>query len=191
METADKKKRFPRAAAIGVAHELCVALEPVTLRLSVAGSLRRGRADVGDVEILYVPQFEARRIDLFQEAPVDLAAERIEQLVAGGTLAKRQNARGSTSWGEKNRLAVHVASGIPVDLFAATEANWWNYLVCRTGPAEQNVAICKAAIARGWKWQPYGAGFTRLDGSSEVGMLSEREVFEFVGLPYLQPRQRR
>lgn len=44
-------------------------------------------------------------------------------------------------WGEKNKLAVHVRTGIPVDFFAATEANWWNYLVCRTGGEQNNIAI--------------------------------------------------
>ena len=83
----------------------------------------------------------------------------------------------------------HVPSGIPVDLFATTEACWFNYLVCRTGGADNNLAICFAAQRAGWKWTPYGPGFTR--GSGEVHLVrSEREVFEFVGLPYLEPEQR-
>lgn len=36
-------------------------------------------------------------------------------------------------YGSKNKLMRHRASGIPVDLFSATTANWFNYLVCRTG----------------------------------------------------------
>jgi DNA polymerase/3'-5' exonuclease PolX len=89
----------------------------------------------------------------------------------------------------------HVASGIPVDLFATTEACWHNYLVCRTGPAESNIRIAAAAKARGWKWNPYGEGFSRggpLAGPEEARALrSEREVFEFVGLPYTEPEERR
>ena len=37
------------------------------------------------------------------------------------------------------------ASGIPVDFFATTEEAWFNYLVCRTGPAELNTRIASAA----------------------------------------------
>ncbi len=83
-------------------------------------------------------------------------------------------------WGEKNKLAVHVASGVPVDLFAATEANWFNYLVCRTGPGESNIAIASAAKAMGWQWHPYGTGFSRPVGLGTEGraVASEREVFE-------------
>lgn len=157
------KIRYPRAAALDVARELVAALRPVTLRLVVAGSLRRMKAEVGDVEILFVPRVEPRKLDLFHVGPVDLAEEMLEGLVRSGVLSKRLSSAGTTSWGAKNRLAVHVASGIPVDLFTATEGNWWNYLVCRTGPAELNKRIASAAIARGWKWNPYGAGFTNAE----------------------------
>jgi len=191
MKTVAKKKRYPREAAIAVARELVGQLAPVTERLVVAGSLRRGKAEVGDVEILFIPRREERQVDLFNVGPIDLAEEKIAMVLRYGDLAKRRTARGSVTWGERNKLAVHCASGIPVDLFAATEANWWNYLVCRTGPAELNRRICSAAIARGWKWNPYGSGFTRPDGSSEVAMTSEQEVFEFVGLEYKPPHLRR
>lgn len=89
---------------------------------------------------------------------------------------------------QKNKLLRHVESGIPVDLFATTEASWWNYLVCRTGGAQTNVRICNAAIAKGWNWAPYGAGFKTREGL--VPVHSEREVFEAVGLKYLEPEER-
>lgn len=190
MPTDKTKIRYPRAAALDVARELCVALKPVTLRLVVAGSLRRMKAEVGDVEVLFVPKCEPRKLDLFHVGPVDLAAEMLEGLLRSGVLTKRVGKHGGTSWGEKNRLAVHVASGIPVDLFAATEANWWNYLVCRTGPAESNKRICMAAIAKGWKWNPYGQGFSNAQSGLTVAMESEEQVFKFVELPFLPPEKR-
>lgn len=95
-------------------------------------------------------------------------------------------------WGAQNKLARHVASGVPIDFFTTTAANFWNYLVCRTGGARTNVAICNAAIKKGWKWNPYGEGFSRAAGlGREVhAVASEREVFEFVGLDYLEPGDR-
>ena len=187
-----KTKRYRREVAMHVADELCNALRPVCVRLCVAGSLRRGKAEVGDVEILYVGRTEERQIDLIQLVQVDLAAERLERLLAGGVLARRRNVLGAVlAWGKKNRLAVHLATGVPVDLFAATEENWWNYLACRTGPAESNRRIAVAAIKKGWKWNPYGSGFSRGDPLAgepqSVAVTSEAEVFEFVGLPYLEP----
>jgi DNA polymerase/3'-5' exonuclease PolX len=79
-----------------------------------------------------------------------------------------------------------------VDLFTATRENFFNYLVCRTGGEESNIRVASAAIARGWKWNPYGNGFSRVVGlgSEHHDVTSEREVFEFVGLPYLEPWKR-
>ena len=189
-----EKKRWPRAAALDVARELCAALKPNCLRLIVAGSLRRMKAAVGDVEILYIPRFEDRQFDMFTVAPVNLAEETISAWLGSGVLSKRASKTGSFAWGAKNKLAVH-RGGIPVDLFAATEDNWWNYLVCRTGPADSNTRICMAAQERGWKWNPYGAGFSRggpLAGEPDhYAVTSEEDVFRFVGLPYAQPGDRK
>jgi DNA polymerase/3'-5' exonuclease PolX len=110
-------------------------------------------------------------------------------LLQSGRLAKRTNVNGSEMWGHKNKLAVHVASGIPVDLFSARLGNWFNYLVCRTGGAESNMRIASAAQAKGWKWNPYGVGFTNETGS-DVFVNSERDAFELVGLKYLEPWER-
>jgi DNA polymerase/3'-5' exonuclease PolX len=175
------KTRWPRAAAVQVARELCDALRPVTDRLIVAGSLRRRKSEVGDVEIIFVPHFENRQLDMFSTAPMNLAEERLAALLTDGTLSKRPSATGGFAWGPKNKLALH-RSGIPVDLFTATEANWWNYLVCRTGPADSNTAICMAARERGYKWNPYGEGFTRQSDGEIIPVDSEAAVFRFVGL---------
>jgi DNA polymerase/3'-5' exonuclease PolX len=183
------KPRWEWDDAAAAARELCRALKPVTTRLCIAGSLRRRSPLVGDVEILYIPATEARKVDLFHVEPVDLAAEELELMVRQGILAKRLSVTGSASWGPKNKLAVHVASGIPVDLFAASENNWWNYLVCRTGPAALNKRIATLAQKKGWKWHPYGEGFTGPAGQA-VAVTCEEEVFEFVGLPFMRPADR-
>lgn len=184
------KPRFDRELALRVAKEIGDELQPATSRLVVAGSLRRGKATVGDVEIVYIPKEELRPDpkDLFASIKVNRADEVIADLEASYTLVRRKNVNGSEMFGPKNKLMGHRSTGIPVDLFSADEANWWNYLVCRTGPAESNTRICMAAQARGWKWNPYGPGFSR--GEEMRPMHSEEEVFEFVGLPYLPPEER-
>lgn len=184
------KPRFPHATGMKVAAEICRALKPACERLIVAGSLRRHKPRIGDLEILYIAKTELRRdpFDMFGTITVDLAEETIATLEKSGILERRQNVKGSESYGPKNKLMRHCATGLPVDLFAATPLNWWNYLVCRTGPAESNMLICLAARARGWKWNPYGAGFSH-EGEIRP-MTSEAEVFEFVGLPYLKPESR-
>lgn len=185
------KTKFPRTQALAVAGELCRALKPACARLIVAGSLRRRKAEVGDVEILYIPRVEQRQDPqelLPKLVPVNLADEVLNGLLAAGVIAKRATKTGAEPWGPKNKLAVHVPSGIPVDLFTATEANWFNYLVCRTGSADNNLIICNAAIARGMKWNPYGEGFT-FNGKT-IPVTSEREAFTHVGLAYKEPWER-
>jgi DNA polymerase/3'-5' exonuclease PolX len=186
------KVKYPRADALKVARQMCVSLADVTERLIVAGSLRRRKLAVGDVEVLFIPKLVTQTVDFFTSTSVSAADLMLNDLVAKGILAKRKNVNGSEMWGPKNKLAVHVASGIPVDLFAATAENWFNYLVCRTGSAENNLAIASAAQAKGWKWNPYGSGFSRMSGlgSESHVVSSERDVFDFVGLPYKEPWER-
>jgi DNA polymerase/3'-5' exonuclease PolX len=181
--------KFPRAAAIEVARELCQVLRPVTERLIVAGSLRRRRAEVGDVEILFIPITGSEPDGFFDTRVVNLADRQLDQLLAGGRLEPRLSKLGSRTWGQENKLAVHKASGIPVDLFTTNALSWYNYLVCRTGSAENNVRIAAAAKAKGWQWHPYGSGFTDELKQARV-VQSEREVFEYAGLPYLEPWER-
>ena len=161
-----------------VAQELCRELTPNSERIIVAGSLRRRKTEVGDVEILFVPKMGkiADLLDLLgHPMVVNFAEAAIESLLLSGVLEKRRNANGVTAWGKANKLAVHQPSGIPVDLFTATLANWWNYLVCRTGGAENNVAICQGAIDRGWKWNPYGDGFSRGVDREETRAMQDRK----------------
>lgn len=188
-QTQPVKRRWPRAEAIAVARELCQVMQPVCTRLVVAGSLRRRKQDVGDVEILFVPLIQKRLVDLL-EADVNLAERAIANLLKEGKLTKRPSIAGWTSWGPQNKLAVHAASGIGVDLFATTEECWFNYLVCRTGSQESNERIASTAQRRGWKWNPTGVGFTKLENGEIFRVKSEEDVFRFVGLPYLKPEGR-
>jgi DNA polymerase/3'-5' exonuclease PolX len=190
------KPKFPRADALRAAKEICDSLKPVCERLIVAGSLRRRKEYVGDVEILFVPRFhpiaELAQAD-FLSSPSprfeNLAETAIERLVSTTTLIQRKNINGSVTWGPKNKYALHVSTGIPVDLFTATTDNWYNYLVCRTGSAENNARIASAALNKGWEWHPYDHGFTDQEGNW-VPVETEQDVFRHVGLPYLEPHER-
>lgn len=186
--------RHPRAAALAVAKELCDLLKPLCLpeRLIVAGSLRRRKETVKDVEIVYVSRTVDFMDSLFDTKKHPAVDTLLIELLGTGVLKMRRNVNGSTMWGEKNKLAVHAGSGISVDLFATTEEAWFNYSVCRTGGKDSNTAIASAAQEMGWKWNPYGPGFSRPSGlgTDERRMGSEREVFEFVKLPYREPWER-
>lgn len=176
---------------MAVAKEL-MDLQRLCERFIFAGSLRRRKQEVGDVEVLYIPKFTTVPDGLFDAKQVSVIDMALEEMLKEGIIAKRKNVNGSVMWGEKNKLAVHVKSGIPVDFFAATEENWFNYLVCRTGGAENNRQIAMAANNKGWTWNPYGTGFSQPYGEmhKHYVVASEQDVFEFVGLPYREPWER-
>lgn len=188
--TFPDKKRWPHAIALTVASSIVEMLEPHCERIIIAGSVRRQKPSCGDVEILYIPKIEDApdTMDMFRRIDLNLADQTILAMERAGILARRKNSKGSEMFGAKNKLMVHVETGIPVDLFTATEENWFNYLTCRTGPSESNIRICETAIKQGKKWHPYDVGFEK-DGEM-IRMNSEQEVFEFVGLPYKQPEDR-
>ena len=189
---ADSKIRYPREEALAVARSLCVMLDPWWVQVCIAGSLRCGKADVGDIELLYIPKIESRPDPdaLLGDILVNLVDQKLAALEDEEVLERRKNVNGAQTFGARNKFMRHRPSGIPVDIFATQKEAWWNYLVCRTGPAESNRRIATAALERGWKWNPYSVGFTRLSDGEVCAMTSEQEVFQFVGLPYLKPEER-
>lgn len=183
------RPKYRRAIALQVAGDLCRLLKALCERLIVAGSLRRGKQEVGDIEILYIPRCVEEPDGLFEKRTVSQVDALLTQLIAREQLTQRRTATDTITWGPKNKLAQHWPTGMPVDFFAADAGNWFNYLVCRTGSAENNIRIASTARARGWKWHPYGAGFTDERGRP-VPVTSEQDVFTLLDLPYLEPHQR-
>lgn len=191
------KVKHPAARALAVAERIVEALKPVCSRIEIAGSIRRQKPEVGDIEIVYIPKTTLVKDpqDLFGDRQISVNATDIiiKDLIDQGKLEKRTNVNGSETWGEWNKLAKAVKTGIPVDLFATTEVAWWSYLVCRTGSALMNTKIAAEAQRKGYQWHPNSYGFegVRPDRHGErIQVKSEREVFEFVGLPYLEPKDR-
>lgn len=186
-----QRKRFPLSEALDVARFIQAALENFCERIQIVGSIRRQKPDVGDIELLYIPKLVRAPDpnDMFGTIDLDLANQRIDYLLADGTLSKRPNINGVFAWGQQNKLAIHNASGIPVDLFATTPEKWFVALVIRTGGKETNLKLTTGAHRCGRKLHAYGSGFTDRDGN-ELQCRSEQDVFEFAGQPYLEPEDR-
>lgn len=171
-----EEKRWPLAEARAVALDLVALLTPYSERIIVAGSIRRGSPDVGDIEILAVPQ----QPGIFEFG--------CYKLLMDGVLAKRPDIRGRTTYGLKNKLLRHMASGIDVDIFTTPAENWGMALVVRTGPREWNIRMMAMLKARGGQGHAYG-GIALADGT-EVSCPTEKAVFEHLGWPYISPQGR-
>lgn len=183
------KSKFDRADVLKVAKQLCDCLTPFSERLIVAGSMRRRKLKVSDLELLYIPVFKTEKVDLISEAQVNQFDKMLDLLLREKILAKRKNVLGSEVWGEKNKLAIHVPTGMPVDFFSTTPECWHNYLVCRTGGSRNNTLIAEAYKRKGMQWNPYSPGFTDRDGTQKCND-SEAAVYVNCGLRYLHPHER-
>lgn len=188
------KQKFPRADAIAVAKEMVAALKSCCVedRLVIAGSLRRSKQTVGDVELLFISKIieVPDHNDLFGP-PLKLSTvdEALDLLLASGVIDTRPNKLGRTSWGDKNKLGIHVASGIPVDFFATNEECFYMALVIRTGTAEFNKRMILSAERRGLKTHAYGV-FENARTGEKIIPKNEREVLELAGLRWIEPHQR-
>jgi len=161
--------------AKGIGEKIKQLLEPACNRIEIAGSIRRRKPIVGDIELLVIP-----RAHYLDKLLYDLMMENI--------LAMRLNKRGSRVYGPKNKLMVHIPSGIGVDIFSTTEECWPVALVVRTGGKVTNQRIATAALRKGYRFHAYGLGFSTPRG--EIICRSEPEVFEAVNLPYKEPWER-
>jgi len=165
--------------AKAIAERIKTLLEPACERIEIAGSIRRQKPEVGDIELLCIPKYIAG---------IDQLDSEIGALAVQGILACRLNKLGRRVYGPKNKLLLHRETGIGVDIFSTTEECWPVAMVVRTGGKQTNIRICMAAQARGYKFHAYGSGFSTPHG--EIVCHSEQEVFEAVGLPYQCPEER-
>ncbi len=173
------------------AEEMVDCLSGYCERVMIAGSLRRKREEVNDIELLYVPKFTriTNPNDMFNTVEVDLASQFLDGLLKANLLAKRPNKNGVFAWGPKNKLGIHVPSGIAVDFFATDKEKWWVALVIRTGGKDTNLKLTTGAQRKGRSLNAYGYGVTNSDGSITAAT-SERHVFELCGVDYLEPEDR-
>ncbi|MDQ1372602.1 MAG: polymerase [Candidatus Thermoplasmatota archaeon] len=135
-------------------------------RISVAGSLRRGRDTIGDIDILVGDDDPGAVIDAFAAYP---AVEAV--LVKGPT-----------------KCSVRLDGGTQVDLRAVETKSYGAALQYFTGSKEHNVALRRIGVEMGLKLNEYGL-FERDSGRMVAGA-TEEEVYSALGLAYIPPEIR-
>ena len=176
------------AVADQIAAELVAELSPYTANIAVAGSIRRRRPEVRDIEIVAVPADPISRLDLFGNATVVSTTlhQLLEVLRSQGVI--RPDAE-VPRWGQKYRRFSY--RGATVDLFIVEQGNWGYQLVLRTGPAAWNVGLVTPA-SRGGLLPPgvTAAGGYLRRGGQPLQTPTEQDVFELLGLPWVAPEER-
>ena len=162
----EREQRFKIATAEDFAQTLCAYLQadPRIGRVVVAGSYRRRKETVGDLDILVTCSKGQAAVNHF------LAYDEIAKVVA----------KGST------RATVLLRSGLQVDLRVVPARSYGAALHYFTGSKSHNIAIRKLGQARGLKINEYGI----FRDGKRIGGRTEEEVFAAVGLPYIEPELR-
>lgn len=184
--------RVPLAEAKPVADSLAAMLEPAALRIQIAGSIRRQRPDVGDIELVAVPRIETEPDGMFGERQVNRLTEAIDDLLARAVLAPHPI---DPKRGERYSKLLETASGLQVDLFSATLETFGLILLIRTGPAEYSQRFVTAIRGRP---ALHVAGGQLHRGSLGCGAYvcevvptpEEADVYAAAGWPFREPELR-
>lgn len=130
-------------------------------KAEIAGSYRRRKETVGDLDILVAGEDGGAIIDRFVEY------DEIEDVASKG----------------KTRSTVTLRSGLQVDLRVISKASWGAALHYFTGSKAHNIAGRRRAQDRDLKLNEYGL----FDGKARVAGATEEEVYEGIDLPWIDP----
>ncbi len=151
---------------------------PGVTRVVVAGSARRRKETIGDVDILAVSSKLTAIMDHFVSMP------EVMSVIAHG----------------ETKSSVKIRPGINIDLRVVPEASYGAALNYFTGSKDHNVALRKIAVAKRWKLNEYGLyalagghGSGGRDGGGKEKMIAgktEEEVYRAFGMDYIEPELR-
>lgn len=133
-------------------------------RAVVAGSLRRMKETVGDIDVLVV---------------TDNPKSVMETFVSMGNVAEIVEKGASKS-------TVRLDEGIECDLRVVPPESFGSALIYFTGSKEHNVALRRVAISKGWKLNEYGL----FSGNDRLAGRTEKQVYGNLGMQYIEPEMR-
>jgi DNA polymerase/3'-5' exonuclease PolX len=167
--------------ATPIADAIVRLLTPHCDRIAIAGSVRRRKATVGDIEIVCIPS-TYRPPDLFSTC--DFGETRRSQ---DWIRAAYQIGRVTKGHPIDGRYIQFDRDGVQVDLFTATAENWGLILAIRTGSA----AFSHTVLARGWVRNGYTSeGGMLRRGAETVPVREEADLFRLAGVAWVEPEGR-
>ena len=163
-----KSVRFLLGEVLPVAQDIVrqLAALPQTRQVSLAGSLRRRKETIGDVDILATSPEPAKVMDVFCSLS---SVDRV--LVRGPT-----------------RSSVVLTTGLQADLRVVKEDQFGAALQYFTGSKDHNIALRRLALERNWKLNEYG--LSDLSTGEKIAGKSEDEVYRKLDLPFIEPELR-
>ncbi|PZG50485.1 DNA polymerase/3'-5' exonuclease PolX [Spongiactinospora gelatinilytica] len=167
LKGIDQMEQAGRRVHIGIAMELAEQViaslsgEGVR-RIAYAGSLRRMKDTIGDIDILAVAP--ASLMEEFRAMPY------VAEVIAAG----------------EKKTSVRTTGGVQVDLRLVPAESWGAAMQYFTGSKEHNVRIREMAVKKGWKLSEYGL----FEGERVIASRTEEEIYAALGMPWIPPSMR-
>jgi DNA polymerase (family 10) len=134
-------------------------------RVEIAGSIRRMKETVGDIDVLVTTTQPLEVMDFFTR--MDMVDDVVVSGPTKSTIRLKEN-------------------GMDVDIRTFTDESFGSALMYFTGSKETNVELRKLAISLGYKLNEYGV----FDRDQLVAGTTEKEVFNSLGMDYIEPELR-
>lgn len=155
---------FAEAEPIAEALRSFLRQAPGILQIEIAGSFRRRKETVGDLDILCTAENPQKVIDYFT------TYEKIAEVISAG----------------ETRSTIVLKNGLQIDLRVVEEESYGAALHYFTGSKTHVIAVRQRAIERGLKINEYGV----FEGSRRIASQSETRVYASVDLPLFAPELR-
>ena len=179
--------RYPLARIRALADKAVAALAPFCERIEIAGSLRRGRPVVGDIDLVILPKDRAAIRKRLIPA-CHLIADGTQNLIVDFPVPSLQSSVSSLqSAVPRLQLDIFFAHGGTSDFFTHEPSNWGTLLLCRTGSKEFNIWFAQQATAAGYHWNPYRG--LMADGKV-IASATEADLFASLRLGVINPEDR-
>jgi DNA polymerase (family 10) len=165
---ARRSGRIPLGRAYPLAGEIAAALRKVrgVTAVEPAGSLRRMRPTVGDLDILVAAKDAAPVMEAFTNLP--------------GVV--RVLGKGET------KSSIEFGDGVRAQVWVHPPERFGTALQYATGSKDHNVRLRELALDKGLSLSEHA--LTKTDGSGEITCAAEKEVYEALGLPWIPPELR-
>lgn len=155
--------------ALEIAEKVKARLAPHCERIGIAGSIRRKKPDVKDIEIVVIPK------------PFDTGL--FESGIAT-VVNQWQKVKGELPCKYTQRI---LPEGIKLDLFFAERENWGLIYAIRTGSAEYSHKVLATEwVKRGYKSE---GGYLVANGK-QIAVPEEEDLFRRIGVPFIAPELR-
>jgi len=164
-----------------LAAKILETISTFCVRVEVAGSFRRGKQTINDLDIVVQPTAAFG----FSSWLKIIKAMRD----TFNAITEKQGDKLATLYLPFTSQKIGLGPGhIQVDFYNAEAATWGVLLLVRTGSKEHNVKLCNLAISKGLRLK-YSVGLLNEAGHVVAGR-TEEEVFAALGLPFVEPNER-